>query len=75
MGLVLIFGSSTVSVPWVSVALGILAMLKGLFFILGPKKKTKALIDWWLNAPSNIHKTWGLAAFLIGVLLLVIIIW
>ena len=73
IGVVLIAGSSLVSVPWVVIALGVLGLLKGLFFIFGPESKTRPLIDWWLGASNSIYKTWSVVAFLIGVLLLLIL--
>lgn len=73
VGLLLIWGSSFVSVPWFVILLGILGILKGLFFILGPEKKIRPLIDWWLNASDSVYKSWGVVAFLIGVLLLLIL--
>ncbi len=73
IGVVLILGSSLVSVPWIAIALGILGLLKGLFFMFGPEKKTTALIDWWLKATNNIYRSWGIVSFLLGVLLLLIL--
>lgn len=73
IGIVLILGSPSANMPWVIAILGMLAICKGLFFMLGPKKKTRAFIDSWLNAPVKIHRIWGIAAFLFGVMLLLIL--
>ena len=74
VGIILISSSSLVSLPWITVTLGVLAILKGLFFAFGPVDKTKPLIDWWLNASSPLLKSWGVVVFLLGVLILLIII-
>jgi len=73
LGIVLIRGASSVSMSWLIFLLGILAIAKGLFFIFGPEKKTKAFIDWWLNASNSVYKSWGIVAFLMGVLILLIL--
>jgi uncharacterized protein YjeT (DUF2065 family) len=73
LGIALLYGTSIVSVPWFTIILGLLAIAKGLFFMFGPEKKTKPLLDWWLNASNNICRSWGLVSFLIGILLLLIL--
>ena len=73
IGIVLIRGSYLVSMPWIAVPLGILAILKGIFFIFGPEKKTSPLIDWWLGVSNNVYKSWGIAVFLLGILFLLIL--
>lgn len=73
IGIVLIRGSSLVSAPWFAIILGIFVILKGLFFIFGPEKKTKPLIDWWMSTSNNVYKTWGVVAFLLGVILLLML--
>lgn len=72
-GIMLILGSSLVTAPWFVIILGMLGILKGLFFIFGPEKKMKPLIDWCLNASDNFYKVWGVAAFLLGVILLLML--
>jgi len=73
IGIALLAGASLVSVPWIAVILGVLGVLKGVFFIFGPEKNKKALIDWWLSASNNVYKSWGIVAFLMGILLLLIL--
>ena len=72
-GIVFIMASSLVSVPWVAILLGLLAIAKGLFFIFAPQKKVKAFFDWWLNASNGIYRSWGIMAFLLGVLILLML--
>lgn len=73
VGILLLAGSPLVSTPWITVMLGILAIAKGLFFIFGQKRDTRALIDWWMGASNNVYKSWGVVSFLLGVLLLLIL--
>jgi len=73
VGIMLIAGSSYVSRPWITVTLGTVALLKGLFFIFGPKKHINFIIDWWLKASDSVYKSWAVVAFLIGILLLLIL--
>lgn len=70
IGVVLIAGSAGMRERWIAITIGVLGILKGLFFVFGPEKKTKPLIDWWLNTSGNAYKSWGVAFFLLGVLLL-----
>ncbi|NQT06025.1 MAG: hypothetical protein HQ575_00625 [Candidatus Omnitrophica bacterium] len=73
VGVILMLGSSVVNAPWVAVLFGVLAIAKGVFFMFGPKKKADELISWWLNASNNAYKVWSIAAFLFGVILLLIL--
>lgn len=73
VGIVLIFGSSLVSMPWVTILLGLLALLKGLFLMFGPQGKVKSIIDWWLGTSNHLLRSWGVVMFLLGVLLLLIL--
>ena len=73
VGMLFIMGSRVVDAPWVLVLFGLLGIAKGAFFMFAPEKKTKPFIDWWLNASMGIHKCWGIVAFLMGILLLLIL--
>ncbi len=72
-GIIFIKGASLVSIGWVAVLLGLLSFAKGIFFLFGPEKKIKSVIDWWLNASKKIYKSWGVVVFLLGVLLLLML--
>jgi len=73
IGALLILGSSAVDTPWVLILLGLMGVAKGLFFTLAPKKNAMAVIDWWLNAPNKLLKIWGIVAFCVGVIFLLIL--
>ncbi len=51
--------------------LGILAFLKGFYFLLVPQKKIKKVMDWWFNAKDNLLRIWGALALILGVLVLI----
>lgn len=72
-GLLLLLGSPAVSAPWITTILGIAAIGKGVFLILAPEKRSKPLIDWWINASSSLFRSWGVVAFLLGILILLIL--
>ena len=73
LGAIFVWKSSSVSVPWVAVLLGLLALAKGLFFLLSPENKGKAFIDWWMNASQKFLRGWGVVSFLLGALVLLIL--
>lgn len=72
-GILLLLGSSAVSAPWITTLLGIAAAGKGLFLILAPEKKSRPMIDWWINASGSVFRSWGVVAFLLGILILLIL--
>jgi hypothetical protein len=51
--------------------LGILAIGKGVYFLLGPRGQVKALFDWWFkSAQDRTYRFWGIIIVLLGVVLL-----
>ncbi len=50
--------------------LGVLAVLKGVFFMAAPEEKVKRLIDWWLAGSDRMYKGWGIFMMLLGVFIL-----
>ncbi len=73
VGILFIFGAGVVSIPWLAILIGFLAMLKGFFFALAPEKKVMGFIDWWLNASNAAYRSWAVVAFLFGILILLIL--
>lgn len=51
--------------------LGILALIKGFYALLGPQDKIKKLINWWMNANNSMYKLWGVVIIILGVLVLI----
>lgn len=66
-GVLLIYSASSSRLPWFVNTIGLLALAKGLFFILAPEKKAKPLVDWWLEASLGIYRLWGLVALALGI--------
>ena len=38
---------------WVSCILGLLALIKGVYFTIGPLPHIRGIIDWWFNRSSG----------------------
>jgi len=53
------------------VILGILAILKGVYFAVTPGDKVGKLVNWWLNAKDIVYKIWGIAVIILGALVLI----
>jgi len=52
---------------WLSLILGLLALLKGAYIIFGPSRQVKSLFDWWVNNPSDgTLRLFGLFTFILG---------
>jgi hypothetical protein len=52
---------------WLAFILGVLALLKGVFLIVGPPAQVKKLLDWWFeNASDRIIRLSGLIIFFLG---------
>ena len=68
-GIVLIAGAFVCTqIFWLSLILGLLALIKGIYFIMGPLPQIKGLIDWWFNrASERITRLWGLIIFVLGI--------
>ncbi len=68
-GIILIAGAFVFTqIFWLSLILGLLALLKGVYFIIGPLTQIKGLTDWWFDRASDrIIRLWGLIIFVIGI--------
>jgi hypothetical protein len=67
-GVVLVLGAFFErEVFWLAFILGVLALLKGVFLIVGPPAQVKKLLDWWFeNASDRIIRLSGLIIFFLG---------
>jgi hypothetical protein len=68
-GLVLIIGAFVCTqVFLLSLILGMLALLKGLYLIIGPIAQIQRLMDWWFNkAGESYIRLGGLILFVLGI--------
>ena len=71
-GIVLIIGAFVCTqVFFLSFILGVLALLKGLYLIMGPISQIKRLMDWWFNkATTSFIRLCGIIIFVLGIALL-----
>lgn len=51
--------------------LGVLAFIKGLFLLLGPKQKIKKIVNASLDMEDSLYKVWGVVILALGVLVLI----
>jgi hypothetical protein len=67
-GVVLVIGAFfQKGVSWIAFILGVLALLKGIYLIVGPPVQVRKLVDWWFDQASDktIRLT-GLIVFFLG---------
>ncbi len=67
-GVVLVLGAFFErEVFWIAFILGVLALLKGVYLIVGPPAQTKKIIDWWFEKASDrTIRLCGLIIFFLG---------
>ena len=73
-GVLFILAAPSSAQPAFIVILGLLALVKGLLLLLGPREKVKSMIVWWLEASDQVYRIWGVFAFLLGVVVLALIV-
>jgi hypothetical protein len=71
IGIFLIAGAfSHREVFWLAIILGILAVAKGMYLIIGPPEHIDRVLDWWWHEASDrTRRLWGIIMFLFGVAL------
>jgi len=71
-GIILIIGAFYhKEIFWILFILGLLGLLKGLYFFFGPPDQVKNLLDWWFHkAGEETIRLFGLILFIIGCILL-----
>ena len=52
------------------VLLGVISLIKGLFFMFAQHDKAKFAINWSISLPPDYYRIWGIMAFAVGMLLL-----
>jgi hypothetical protein len=71
VGIVLILAAGASGAFWFILILGLLAIGKGIYFLLGPQGQIKALFDWWFkSAQDRTYRFWGLIMVLLGMAIL-----
>jgi len=71
-GIVLIIGAFVCTqIFFLSLILGLLALLKGLYLVMGPLPQIKRLMDWWFNKANDSYiRLCGLIIFVLGIAIL-----
>jgi len=71
-GIVLVIGAFVCTqIFFLSFILGVLALLKGLYLVMGPLSQIKRLMDWWFNKASDTYiRLCGLIIFVLGIAVL-----
>lgn len=71
-GIVLIIGAFVCTqIFFLSFILGVLALLKGLYLVMGPLSQIKRIMDWWFNKASDSYiRLCGLIIFILGIAVL-----
>lgn len=71
-GGVLIIGAFVSSDPfWFVFLLGILGVVKGVYWMMAPPAQAKGLLEWWFSkATPETIRFWGLITFVFGILLM-----
>ncbi len=71
VGILLILAAKVSGAFWFILILGLLAIGKGVYFLLGPRGQVKALFDWWFkSAQDRTYRFWGIIIVLLGMVLL-----
>lgn len=71
VGILLILAARVSGAFWFVLILGLLAIGKGVYFLLGPRGQVKALFDWWFtSAQDTTYRFWGIIMVLLGMALL-----
>jgi len=69
VGLVLVVGAFfNRGMFWLVFIIGLLAVFKGVYFLMAPQQQAKALLEWWfMSASPRTIRFFGLITFFIGV--------
>ena len=73
VGVLLIISARASGATWFIVILGLLAIGKGVYFLLGPAGQTEALFAWWFKSAQD--RTYRFSGLIMVVLGMVILSW
>lgn len=65
-GLLFFWAAPASSLGWFIRLLGVMGLIKGLFFLLCPISMLKATLNWWLNASSKTYRLYGILVLLMA---------
>ena len=68
IGILFILSRDLTRHPWLILTLGILAMGKGIYLLLSPKKYIDTIINWWINDVQDItYRFCGIVILILGI--------
>ena len=70
VGIILFIVSGSSKMGFFVVLIGILSLIKGLFFIFAAHDKAKFIINWSMSLTDNYYRIWGMIVFAMGMLLI-----
>jgi hypothetical protein len=71
VGVLLILSAGASGASWLIIILGLLAIGKGIYFLIGPRGQIRALFDWWFGSVQDrTYRFWGLIMVLLGMVVL-----
>lgn len=70
VGGLLILSASASSQDIIIFSIGVLALLKGILFLMAPEEKVKRFIDWWLSGSDQMYKGVGIFMTILGIFIL-----
>lgn len=68
IGILLLIAAPISNWYWYIAILGMMGIIKGLFFIITSKRFLKTTIDWWANQSLSLYRFWGIVVFVMGLL-------
>ena len=74
LGLGIFVSSPATTFPPLPQSIGILGILKGLFLMVIPSVRSKALLDTWLQLPEPAWRAQGVVLILLGISLVTILV-
>jgi hypothetical protein len=73
-GLLFLWSAPASSLGWLIRTLGILGLIKGLFFLFVPMSAFRATLNWWLNLSPIIYRIYGILILLLAGLVILSIL-
>jgi uncharacterized protein YjeT (DUF2065 family) len=73
-GVLFLLAASASSQSTFIIALGLLALLKGLLFLFGPQEKVKSAIEWWVKGSDKTYKIGAVVLIGLGIAILITIV-
>ena len=70
IGAILIVCARASRYLWLVAILGVLAIAKGVYLLIAPKKQVDKFTEWWLSRSDKLYRGIGIVALVIGLMVL-----